>query len=372
MILQNKEAAIRLKQNSSLPNKAYQVTGMLVLLCLVLGLTSPLKGEVIELFFPGVALISLVLAKVAERFSKKDFAILYPDRFEEPGFGDTKRIVHWNQVNSLRWTGSSEDSQSLKVHTKEFETPLGFFVMDLSDLKAEDRLTFIRYVRHAAADIPQERWPSFCRRVAVPLLKEMEERNKSHIDEDSQPRTLRETIILGILKFLASHPFLAGLLMPVSFLLALPLITSRQSCWTIAALLTISSIINIRLVWGAWIEPFTTTVLGAAAAFFVIGFFSLTQGPENRDSKGSLDNTKVLGYLALFLVGIPLAVSALAKGWLPKNMAMPIKWLALALFLMPVFLLPWSQRRSDKRSLEDLEREALRYWDVSERRIGNE
>lgn len=372
MTLHNEELAIHLNQNSRLPNQAYQAAGMMVLLCCVLGLSIPLKGEVVELFFPAVAIFALGLAKLAERSSKKDFAVLYPDRFEEPGFRDTTRTVHWNQVTSLRWTGNSEDSESLTVYTKELETPLGFFVMNLTNLRAEDRLTFIRYVRHVAIDIPQERWPSFCRRVAVPLLKKVEKTKENDIQENSQPHTLRETFIFGSMEFFASHPFLAGLFMPVFLLLTLPLMISRKTCWTIAALLTISSIINIRLVWGAWIEPFTTTVLGTAAAFFVFGFFSLPRRSENRNSKGSVDAVKVLGYLVLFLVGIPLAVSALAKGWLPRNMAMPLKWLALALFLLPVFLIPWSQRRSDKQSLEDLEREALRYWEVREQLSGNE
>ncbi|MCA9103588.1 MAG: hypothetical protein KDA63_20690 [Planctomycetales bacterium] len=365
MTSQTDEAAIHLKQNSPLPNQLYVLAGMMVLLCGVLGLAIPLKGVVIELFFPTIALVLLALAKLAERLGKNDFAVLYPDRFEEPGFGDTKRIVHWNQVTSLRWIGSSEDSPRVMISTREFDTPLGWFVTGLSDLRVEDRLVFIRYVRQSASDIPQERWPRFCRQVAVPLLKKAEEIKEREIQEVPRPRTFQEAITIRSMEFLASHPFLSGVLMPVFFLLTLPAFFSRKTCWTIAALLAITSIINIRIVWGDWIEPFTTAVLGTAAAFIVLGFFSISRSPENKNSRHSLDSVKVFGYLVLILVGLPLALSALEKGWLPGIWATPLKWLALALLFSPVLLIFWGHKRNE-RSVEDLEREALDYWNDRE------
>ena len=286
MTSQTEEAAIRLKQNSILPNKVYQLAGMMVLLCCVLGLTIPLKGEAIELFFPTVSILILVFARHLERSSKKDFAILYSNRFEEPESGNINRIVHWDQVTSLRWiVGSSEDSPRLMISTKEFETPLGSIAKNLSYLTAEDRLTFIRYVKRAAADIPQERWPRFCMDVAVPLLKQFEQDKEEKVQELPQQRTLRETITLGSMKFIVSHPFLSGLLLPILMLLTVPLLVSRKTCWTLAAVLTISSIINIRLIWGAWIEPFTTTVLATAAVFFVLGLFSLLEKLKTETQK---------------------------------------------------------------------------------------
>lgn len=372
MILQNEVAAIHLRQNSRVPNMAYQAAGLAVLLCCVLGMTVPLKGEAIELFFPGIALFSLVLAKLAERSSRRHFAILYPDRFEFPGFPGTEKTIHWNQVTSLRWSGSSDERRRLIVYTKERETPLGFFVMNLADIVPEDCLTFIRYVRRAAIDIPQERWAGFCRQIAVPLLKKVEKTEVNDTDDNPQPCTIRERVVLRSLAFCGYHPFLAGLFMPVFWVLALPLLISRATSWVIAALIAISGIINIRLVWGAWIEPFTTTVWGTAAAFFALGVFSFPRRPENRNPNGALGVAKVLGYLALLVVGVPLAMNALVKGWLPRNLAMPLKWVVLTLFLLPVFVIPWSQRRNDKQSLEDLEREALRYWDEREQLICKE
>ena len=72
-----------------------------------------------------------------------------------------------------------------------------------------------------------------------------------------------------------------------------------------------------------------------------------------------------LGYLIVFLVGIPLAANALAKGWLPRNLAMPLKWLSLALFFAPMFML-FIRSEKDKRSVEDQEQEAIRYWNARE------
>ena len=323
---------------------------MIVLLSCVIEYTILLRGEIIEFLFPAIALIPYTIAKYFEHLNKTDFAILYSDRFEEPGFRDTKRTIHWNQVTSLRWSGSSSDRGSLTIYTKEVETPAGYLLMQLSDLTPEDRLTFIQYVRRVAVDIPQERWTSFCRRIAVPLLKKVEDIKESDNKEQLQPRTLHETIIIGSLKFFESHPFLSGLLAPVLLLPVLTLIVSRKACWTIATLLTISSLINIRLVWGGWIEPFTTAVLGTAAAFFVFGFFSISRKPEDKNPQQSLNAVMSLGYLFLTIVGVPFASSAIAKGWLPRNFASPLEWLTLALLFLPVFLIHWSQRRPNKQA----------------------
>lgn len=362
-------SAIRLRQNSRLSSKGYQVTGMLVLLCCLLGLTRPPKGEVIELFFPGVALLSFALAKLAERSNERDFAVLYPDRFEDPGLGGTNRVVHWNKVESLRWISNSE---KLAVKTREVDTPLGFFTMNMEDLNPEDRLTFIRYVRHAAKRVPQERWPSFCHRVAVPLAQQLDRRAQDDGSANEQPRTLHEAVITGGMAYFASHPFLAGLMMPFYFLLTLPLLVSRKMSWTLAAIVAASGAINIRLVWGAWINPFTVIAFSTAVFFFVLGFFSRPRDVESLKTRGLRGTLLILVYLSVLLIGVPFAANALAKGWLPRGMALLFRWLAPVLLLMPVILIPLIQAKQDKRSSDEIESEAQAIWDAVERRICNE
>lgn len=364
MISQNEESAVRLKNNSSLSDGAYEVASMVALVSWIFGSVAIFKGEYLGFLAPLVSAFVWWLAKLTECFDREDFAVLYTDRFEDPALGKTQKTIHWNQVTSLRWTGSSDGDARLMVYTKEIKTPMVFFVMNLEHLTVEDRLTFMKYIRQAAVDIPQERWSRFCRCVAVPLLKKLERIKEKPAQENQPPPTFRERLYANSTTFPESHPFLAGLLMPITLVLYITPLLSKKVFWTMAAMLAISALVNIRLVWGQWFEPFTTVVLGTAAASFVFGLLSMPRKPQDEDTQESLSTTLVLMYSSYFFIGFPLAMNALEKGWIPRNFAMPILWLILALFSVPIVMILWGEIRKDKRSIEELEEEAVDYWNA--------
>ncbi len=368
MTSQTEELAVHLKNNSSTPSSAYHAAGWVTFVS-ILTVSIAIKEEdlLLGLFFPGVALFALALAKFSERINALDFAILYPDRIEIPEFRNSRRIVHWNQVSELRWLGAHGSSPQLRIYTNEFKNPLGFFQMNLSNLAVEDRLTFIRYVRKSAPDIEQKHWLGFCRNTAFPLLDRIEQKKtRENNQEDTEPLGWREKFAIKFLELMGAHPFFASLVMPVTFLLALPLFISRHICWTVTAILAISSFINIRLVWGQWLEPFTTACLGTAAMLFFLGFFSLPRKTVASNSQRSLSTAKAVSYFTLFLVGIPFAVNALAKGWIPNNFAQPLKWLTLILFTGPILLFSLKPSKHKKCTKNQFEKEALERWEAAD------
>lgn len=367
MTLQKEEPAVRLKNHSSTTSTGYHAAGLLTLISIPMVKQAIDEGISLSgLFFPGVTLIALALAKISEKSNALDFVILYSDRIEIPESRDSFRIVHWDQVTELRWFGAHSGSLQLRIYTDEFKSPLGFFQMDLSNLNAEDRLVFIRYVRKSATAIEQRNWSNFCRNTAIPLIEKVERQENLEKSTDAEPLCFREKFVIKGLELIVVHPYFATLFLPVTALFIFSLIASRRTSLTVACMIAISSFINIRLMWGQWLEPFTTICLSFAAVFAILGFLALSRKPETSDSQQSLNTTKVLGYFTFFLVGVPFAANGLAKGWLPNNFAQPLKWLSLILLLAPFFLLNMKQLRHEKNTRDQSEKEALDRWEAYE------
>lgn len=139
-----------------------------------------------------------------------------------------------------------------------------------------------------------------------------------------------------------------------------------------AALLAVTAFINIRLVWGDWLQPFTSRVLGTAVAFLILSIFAGVQRPHYAMSKSFANNIGVVSYAAVGVIVLPLLVNSLFKGWIPSNWATPLFWLAFGLFYIPLFLLAFRSYREGKnqRRVDELEQEAMYYWDAKEALIG--
>lgn len=362
----NEAPAVHLKNNSSTLGKAYLIAGLVTFMAVAAGVQALRAGEwpTLSFLFLGVALFAYLLAMVSKLTESESFATLYPDRIEIPGFRNSRRVVHWNQVSELRWYGTSNSSAKLRVYTDEIQIPLSFFEMDLGDLIAEERLTFISYVRKAAHDIEQKNWARFCRSTAVPLLDKIERHKNLEVQEDSEPLSLREKFLVKGLEWLVAHPFLSMLFFPFAFLVISSLSISRRTCWTVATMIAISGSINIRLFWGQWLEPFTTICVSFVALFVLLALISLRDNRQTASSWFML----CIGYFyyAIVLIALPLAANLMAKGWIPNNLAKPLLLLTAALLFAPLILINLRPSHLRKHSRKQLEEEALQRWETFE------
>lgn len=310
----------------------------------------------VGLFFAGIATLVFALGKLLRRFKTEHFAILHPDRIDVPEFRNSFQSIHWQNVTQLRWVSGND--VRLKIFSDDTASPFGFLMMNLKDLAAADRLTFIRYVRAAASRIPQERWPSFCRHVAVPLIDQL----NNKLEPPEEPDTWQKSIYAIILKCLFTRPFVAYLLFPLTAVLIVPMLLSRKTWWTLAFLLTASAAINIRLFWGAWIQPFTATVLGTAAYCVASGIITPKQTHESNTSI-TTNSLAAISYLVVLLILVPLVLSIFAIGWIPKGWLLPIKWATLTLVVSPLMLLQHGSHRYEKQNREQLEQAAQSRWE---------
>jgi hypothetical protein len=129
-------------------------------------------------------------------------------------------------------------------------------------------------------------------------------------------------------------------------------------------MVALSSLVNIRLVWGRWVSPFTEMCLGFAGVLFLFGLAA----PKNvvlRMGRGCPTRTAACS-LAVLLFGLPLMGNALVRGWIPLK---PGKWLAyvgLFLVLLPIIIEIQRQTRRERQRAPELEADALRRWAVYE------
>jgi hypothetical protein len=337
------------------------------LVFIFIGLKGVLAGDFLAFFFLGVALFCFVFGKFSEVLDRIEFAVLYTDRVELPGFRDSREVFHWENVSSLRWPSDSSDNKSLCISTKEIKKPFGEVVLNLSNLSSEDMLVFVRYVRRCAVDIEQKRWPQFCRKIAVPLVDKLELQKASENQKDDQPLSLGEKLVVNSLGLCTSHPIIAGLLAPLGIVPILALVMRRRTCWMIAALVAISSFLNIRLMWGQWLEPFTTICLGSAAVFFLLGFVAIAKEPEP-DTPKFVSTKIVVSCFALSLIGGPFAANALAKGWIPGDFSKPLMWLIIITIHAPIIIIMSRRTHHEKQVKDEREQEALERWKEFERR----
>lgn len=337
---------------------------MASLLGLLLGVAQIRNGEFPTTFFviTGLAVSAFYLIKkLREYFRTEYFAVLHDNYLEVSGFGENDRLVHWAKVKKLRWISGSDNGKVI-VYTDEIKTPLGMFTMDLDDLTPEDRLTFIKYVRLAAANVEQERWSSFCRRVAVPLVEKLN-KNPEADEKLEHPASWQDVMYAKILKVTTSSSLIAYLLSPITAFVIVHMVVRRKTWWTFAGLLGLSALINIRLVWGEWTQPFTSQALGVAVYCFVSGLITPLHSQKS-DPLLSASSIKVILYLAVLLIFSPLPLNALIKGWLPANWKNLALFVTYAIFFLgPLMLVAWGQSQSERRDRERLEQVALNRWE---------
>lgn len=314
------------------------------------------QGELINAF---AALIcpagGFALTWFLDRLILDISATLYADRIEFPEYGGKTRPLFWTDVRRVRWLSSPEGSLVFSLKSPEF--PLGTATLGLEDLSLADQMTLIRYVRIAAKEIEQDRWGDFCRRVAIPLLEKLEDPEYQETDAGHESDGgFISSVLAGIRNALLAPYIMINLV-------------TRSTWWTVAAIISLSAIINIRLLWGEWLQPFTFITLCVVGFFGLAGLVSSNKHQSIEDKK----NRSVLPAIASFsllLVGIPLLLNARALGWIdwPEWAGSVLAYGALFYAFSPII---WIILREKSDGLA-LEAEAIQRWEAFEAKLGNE
>ncbi len=303
--------------------------------------------------FLGLAFLAAMAAVVkwVGRFTPEDHVILYPDRMEWPGYGTRKTVCHWSDVRGIRWPSGRERHPYVKIvvpRDEEREPPS----VSLQALSWADRVTLIRYLRERGASLEQEGWPRFCHSCAVPWVE------RSQRAQGEQP-------LLAWFSSLFERPsFLAGVLWWFALLVCAPLVVARKVWWTLSAMIAVSSVINIRLVWGHWASPFTEICLGFAGVLFLLGLPA--PGNPGRPKRRDGSSWAAACSLAMALIGMPLMLNAAAIAAIPKQFLPCVFLGGLFLVFLPILFQKYRQERRERQRAPELEADALRRWAVCE------
>jgi len=301
---------------------------------------------------------ALALARWIEHATPKDAALLYPDKLEIPRLTGPARIFRWSDVTSLRWPKIPNDERApvRLVQLGDAARPADQAVIDLADVSPTDRLVLIKYLHRAGAAVEQENWGVFCRNLAVPLAETLEGGNAAGASErTATPRWL---------KSIERDPFLTGLLAPIAVAYLLPKAVSRTTYWSLAAIISVSAWINIRLVWGRWESPFAEICLGAAALCFLFGVFSPDRSSQINRIASPL---ALIAWYVPALILCPFIANAAFVGWLPRQFGRwAIAGIGITLF-GPAIQRMWTgprQRLRRRKLIESLQADAERRWAV--------
>lgn len=356
----NTEEAVYIKDTSDPSTLFAFLGGLCAMVFFPLGIGALLQGEwqgVIALGIPaGVVALGRWFARVTPEYQ----TILYPDRIEFP---DSVPVL-WAEVEKIRWQVEEKGKSSIQFHVPACEKrPTGQVGIQLASMSREDRLRLIQYVRKVGETLEQERWSSFCRKRAVPLAEYCQTKKiGGEQGMDAESSSLTPAFVW---RFLETHPFLAGAtVLPATVAFMFLRSTSRQTWWLLAGLISVSAFINIRLIWGAWVAPFTKICLGMAIVFFAIGLVAPASVPASHKTRVS--GLTFYSVLALFVIGFPLFGNAAVLGWLPRPAVQVGKYAFLVLFCgLPVFMSLATARREAKQR-PALESDALHRWEVYE------
>ena len=274
------QTAVHLKNTHGEANVAFFILGMCCLWAFPTGVVVIADKLGDGLLYFGIPAALFVVLKWLRSFTPEDHAILYADRMELPHGGSERSVVLWSEVETIQWPtsrpaksirlifGAREDKSQERMH------------VGLSDISRTDRLTRIGYIHLAGAEAEQENWAVFCYRVAVPLLQACR-KSGTGVDgtEDGGATRTRPGSVSKWANALADRrPFLTGIASPLLFVLLLPTLASmasRRTYWIVSALVSISAVVNIRLVWGSWASPFTEICFALAGTLKVA-----TPGPK--------------------------------------------------------------------------------------------
>jgi hypothetical protein len=333
--------------SSSAESGFWCIAGVLFLIMFPLGVSGILGGQ----YGLGIAIASIPLAVIGMaiwigRGTLPVFATLYSDRIEVSDFGYTF-VANWDNVETICWSTAQKTTLTVQLRVRDRkDTKSRFLYLNLDHAQYDERAKLIAYVHMAGKEAEQSGWSEFCRRHALPLIGVGEEKQQTAQGEiptlSSIEKLLIAAFVLG-----RQHPFIAGLLFPVWFPFVPVLVVSRELCWLVAGAVLVSSFVNIRLVWGEWLFPFSEGFLTVAAGFFILGFLA-SPSPKSDDEPGVKSSYAGI-FLFIGLVGAPLAGNAMIFEWVPIRVA---SWLIIAMLLclfFPVYLAMRNRHRQAKQ-----------------------
>jgi hypothetical protein len=312
------------------------------------------NGELVGLFFVAVPVGAIALAAWTSHRTPETFLTLYADHLVESAHRGDEIVVRCDEIASIRWPAQGGLNVPIRVRFHDAE-PGGSRTLYIkpSDATYRDRAILIGYLHVVAGHAAQDNWPEYCVRCAVPLLDSATDEAKDlpfgrHIGESASPF---EKLVVPVTAWLSKYPLLLGLFAPllgVGLLVVAVSRVSREVYWMTAAAISISAVINIRLVWGQWVAPFTEICFGFAAAMFVLGFLSTP-----RSARKDIQNVETVPYAAWFLlaliVGGPLLTNAAHARFVPNWFA---KYVVLTTFYGMLILPMWLAARNRRKQLK--------------------
>ncbi len=363
MAFSDPDNAVHLKNTQAWGRQFAAMAGFGCLVMVPISASIIAQGDWGGLLLLAIPAAILAVGKWADRIEPEDHAVLYPDRMEFPGHGTHKTVFYWSEVTGIRWPTLREEDPDVMIKVpREEEKVLPWIRVGLRHVSPADRLKLIRHLREKGAQVEQERWPRFCHRCAVPLVEALQrlEGAAASGGEPDTPDSSLGALSQGPWRLVKRHPFLAGLLSP----LFLVWMVSRSTWWTLSALVALSALVNIRLIWGRWVSPFTEACLGFAGVLFLFGLvtpknFALLRG------RACPPRVAVCS-LGVLLFGLPLMVNALALGWIPGQLGKWLGYLGLFLVALPIIIEIQKQKRRERQRAPELEADALRRWAVYE------
>jgi hypothetical protein len=360
MTCMNTDEGVYIKDTSDPSTLFAFLGGLCAMIFFPVGIGALLQGEWQGLIALGIPAGVVALGRWFARVTPEYQAILYHDRIEFPD-GDP---VLWEEVEKIRWQVEEKGKSSIRFHVPACEKrPTGQVGIQLASMSRGDRLRLIQYVRKFGETLEQERWPSFCRKRAVPLAECCQ--TKKIGGEQGTGAEASSLTPAFVWRFFETHPFVAGAtVLPATVAFMFLRLLSRRAWWLLAGLISVSAFINIRLIWGAWVAPFTKICLGMAIVFFVIGLVAPASVPTSRKTRVS--DLAFYSVLAFFIIGMPLFGNAAVLGWLPRPVVQVGKYVFLVLFCgLPVFL-SFTTARREAKERPALESDALRRWEIYE------
>ena len=334
------------------------MSGVLTLMTGYPAVRDLLSGDVTGLFFPTVILASLALAYSISR-ADQDELLLHSNHIERK---NASGRVDWKDIIAIRWPLNSDQSDIQLITERGLIEKT--FSIDFSAVELPDKVVLVRYLRLYGYDLEQHRWPEFCHHDAAPLLESVNSPESSQ--EVFKRLTWKERFFVCGNSFIASRPFLAGLMAPLTFgLFVLPLMVSRTTAWMLASLTAISAFINIYAFWGEWLSPVTQICIGAIGAMAFVGILSPPRRLPNDhgDARYSKVASNVLAWcsLTVLILGAPLYLNLVARDMAPELPA-AILLLFIGMLFSPLFYLAAVQRKLNASRRTD----SIIAWNSSE------
>jgi hypothetical protein len=327
---------VPIRESGATTHSLFAVGGLSAAIMWPIGLGGLLRGEWGAAFFLVIPAAVYLAAHWLNKAIPSELALLTPDGIEFPGAPEDRHNVAWADIAEVRWPRNRGSDQPiiLVLRTGEEDAGEQTHRVPYRDAVYDDRFTLIRTIRYAAPHAEQTHWPEFCQRTFGPFLKD--------------------------------HPFAAGILLPLTLPYVFGILVSRRLWWTSGALIAASAVVNIRLVWGVWAQPFTKISLGVAAACFVFGLFGKPAGKNESDGRETDDagTATTLAWLAVLVIGIPLLTNAMVLGWLPRAIMKLVPYAFIAAMFGPLVYFAHRSEQRRRSAEEQTREEALARWET--------